>query len=182
MNWSRTSRIEAPLSPILSLSEVKLHLNVTHADEDAYIGLLIDAATASIDGPNGIGMAMVHQTYRLTLDCLPAVVQLPIYPVHSIDTVRINEEVLDPASLFLVPGNPATLFVAAPVHVVKPASVQIDYVAGFGTTGADVPADLRAAALLIIGHLYANREAVSALSLRETPLGVQSILARYRAG
>ena len=40
---------------------------------------------------------------------------------------------------------------------------------------------IRHAALLIVGHLYLNREAVSSATLSEIPLGVEALTAPYRA-
>jgi len=34
------------------------------------------------------------------------------------------------------------------------------FTCGYGSAASDVPADIRQAALLIVGHLYENREAV----------------------
>lgn len=42
-----------------------------------------------------------------------------------------------------------------------------------------VPADLQAAMLLTIGHLYANRESVSGQQLYEIPMGVKALLAPF---
>ncbi|MGJ5817043.1 head-tail connector protein [Paludibaculum fermentans] len=42
-----------------------------------------------------------------------------------------------------------------------------------------VPADLQAAMLLTVGHLYSNRESVVAGQLYELPMGVKALLAPF---
>ena len=45
---------------------------------------------------------------------------------------------------------------------------------------AELPADVRAAALLIVGHLYENREAVVIGTIAtDLPMGVELLLAPY---
>jgi uncharacterized phiE125 gp8 family phage protein len=56
-----------------------------------------------------------------------------------------------------------------------PGAVRIDYVAGYATAGA-IPADLRAAVKLLVGHLYENREASAPGTLNVIPLGARRIL------
>lgn len=45
---------------------------------------------------------------------------------------------------------------------------------------APVPASIRHAALLIIGHFFNNREASSAVNLKTIPHGVEALIAPYR--
>ena len=53
---------------------------------------------------------------------------------------------------------------------------------GYGMAESSIPAPIRSAALLMIGHLYQNREAVTGYgaALQETPMGVEALLAPYR--
>jgi uncharacterized phiE125 gp8 family phage protein len=58
--------------------------------------------------------------------------------------------------------------------------MQISFVVGYGTPN-DVPKEIKQAALLLIGHYYANREAVGSVG-SEIPLGVQALLNNRRRG
>jgi uncharacterized phiE125 gp8 family phage protein len=59
-------------------------------------------------------------------------------------------------------------------------AVQVTFVAGYGNAAA-VPADLKAAIKLLVGHLYENREAVTLGAMpAELPLGFASVTNRYR--
>lgn len=72
---------------------------------------------------------------------------------------------------------------AWPNVIARTGAVTITFTAGFGPNQADTPRDLRAAVLLMVGHLYANREAVVAgATVATLPLGVEAILNRYRTG
>ena len=51
----------------------------------------------------------------------------------------------------------------------------------FDFAGAEpIPADLAAAVLLVVGHLYENRAAVTASAAVEIPLGAQILAHPYR--
>lgn len=180
MHSNKVTQTVAPTSAILTPAEVKLHLNITHDDEDALIVRLIDAATAMIDGPTGIGRAMITQTYRLSLDHLPRLLSLPVNPVRSVTGIVINGHPLDAELYSLnVDIDPATVFSSFTACFTDPSAVKVTFVAGYGDDASDVPADLRQAALLIIGHLYENRSEVGDTKA-VLPMGAQTILNRYR--
>jgi uncharacterized phiE125 gp8 family phage protein len=60
---------------------------------------------------------------------------------------------------------------------VRPESVRVDFTAGYGPTAASVPDTIKSGLLLLVGHLYENREASSALTLKDTPMATQMLLA-----
>jgi len=58
-------------------------------------------------------------------------------------------------------------------------AIAMTYTCGYGATAASVPAPIRQAMLLLIGHWYENREAVvigNVLGFREIPIAVESLL------
>jgi hypothetical protein len=64
-------------------------------------------------------------------------------------------------------------------------AVTIRYVAGYSLPSDDpqsrpLPKTLRAAALLLLGALYENREDTAAVKLEEVPFGVRSLCGWYR--
>ena len=62
-------------------------------------------------------------------------------------------------------------------------AVKIRYLAGYDIDsdgGEALPKMIRAAVLLVVGHLYANREASTEVALTHIPLGVESLLRPHR--
>lgn len=153
----------------VSLDEAKHHLRVDHSDDDDLIALYIAASRQDIDGRDGwLGRALVSQTWELSLDRFPrAEIQLPFAPLQSVvsikyyapngieQTVSVGDYEVDAASEpgWVIPGTsgwPSTLDAIN--------AVRVRFIAGYGDA-ADVPAPIKAAVLLRVGDLYANREA-----------------------
>lgn len=184
--FERLTLVTAPATPALTLAEVKAHCRVDFDDDDALLSALIDAATGAIDGPDGIGFAMVAQTWKLTLDCFPAKIRLPLRPAVSVSAIRYQNaadatQTLDASAYRVsIAGGIATITPAVgtawPGVLSAPGSVEVEFVAGEG-----VPALLKSALLLMVGDWYENREAQTDRPLSPNP-AVEAILSRYRAG
>ena len=68
-----------------------------------------------------------------------------------------------------------------PSTTLQPANgICIEFDAGYGDAAADVPAAVKQAMLLLIGHLYENREAVTDKSTVVLPMAVESLLWKNR--
>ncbi|AGB71026.1 head-tail connector protein [Rhizobium tropici] len=67
-DWSRLTRLQAPETSPIDLDTAKQHLRIFHDDEDQHIQLLVDAVVAFVEGPDGIGLALTPQKWRLSLD------------------------------------------------------------------------------------------------------------------
>lgn len=195
-NWTRLVRVIPPETTVVSVDEVKAHLSIDHDDDDDYLTTLIRAAEAYVEGPNGIGVVMLEQTWRLSLDRFSGPISIPMGPVKAISEVTYKPAMLvgqpdsttytlDPASyVFDLDSQPLKIVPAyghswpsvthSPVGAVK-----VVFTAGWGDP-SEVPGDLRAAVLLLIGHLHRNREAASDRPLTDIPFGVQTVFDRYR--
>lgn len=214
MSWDRLALVTPPAVTPFDLDAAKAHLNVYHDDDNALIESLIAATVAMVDGPRGIGIAMVEQTWRLTLDgfadraflgdCgfaplrrFPLAIPIPLGPVSAIASFEYTAG--DGTEVVLVEGtdfkfsadvDPQIVFppfgMAWATPICEPGAVRIEFVAGFGPTAADVPADLVAALKLTLGHLYNNREDVIGVDRQvgavRLPLGAAAIFDRYRVG
>jgi uncharacterized phiE125 gp8 family phage protein len=146
---------------------------------------MIAAATASIEGPNGIGIALSPQTWRLSLDHFPCEIVVPLGPVTAVTSVTYKDALgtdqpvgglrydLDQQPLRIWPARDT----AWPSIYCEPGAVKVTFECGY----EELPQDLRWAMLLLVGHYYENREAVSE-GLQELPMGASSILERYRVG
>eukprot|EP01037_Dinobryon_pediforme_P021277 gene21277-22103_t len=175
---NRLFRTIAPIGLPVSLDEVKTHLAI-RSDDDAYLTSLIEAATAMIDGPSGIGIALLPQTYRYSMDGMWPTFTLPIYPVRAVQSVDWidNDNLPRSATDVRVDSdcNPARVY-ATSTGSTMAGTVKVTFTAGFDV----VPADLRHAILMLVGHLFENREAASTAKLETVPMAVDTILSRYR--
>ena len=158
-----------PPEPVISVPDAKAHLRVLHADEDALIATYIAAATAHIDGPDGwLGRAIGIQTLEMRLPTFgncPAIA-LPYPPAVEIEsiayvdslgeTVELTSDEYELSGGMLRPTWPSAFPVAA-WRGAAGETVRIRWKAGY----ADLPPAIRAAILLMVGDLYANRETVA---------------------
>ena len=193
--------ITPPTEEQISLVEARLHLRLdddadspaAHPD-DTLVAVLITAARQHCE--EWTRRALGTQTVELALDAFPsAEIELPLAPIQSItsvkyvdaneveQTIAANQYVLDD---FQEPGwlLPATDAVwPTPAAVIN--AVKVRYVAGYSLPNDSpvsnpLPAAIKAAMLLVLGHLYENREASTERPMTELPLGVQSLLLPYR--
>jgi uncharacterized phiE125 gp8 family phage protein len=184
--FHRLTRVSAPASAAVSLAEARAHLRVGHSEEDNYIERLVSAATARIDGPDGIGFCMMPQTWALSADKFESRVVLPLRPIVSVlsigylDADGVAQTV--PAETYRLAKSGG----AGIVEVVKGAAwpsvgayafpVTITFVAG---TGA--PPALQHAILLMVADLYENRDGQTERPLLSNPV-VADLVSPYRGG
>ena len=189
--WNRLVQTTAPESTPVTVDEAKVHIRVEHDDEDTYIQTLIDAAVGMIDGPDGIGIAMVEQTWEASLDCFPVgAIILPLVPCLTVESITYidangDEQTLDDALYQVdVRSKPARILPAVGTSWPATQSGAANAVIIEATFGyVTVPALLRAAILFIVGHLYENREAVVIGTIAtEIPLAARDMLNKYAVG
>lgn len=176
-------RTSAPAAMPVSLAEAKDHLRVDHADDDTLIGLLIAAATSELDGWSGIlGRAIVTQAWAQRVDGFANPVRLP-FPAATIASVSY----VDPAGATqTLASDQYRLMEDAMGSYIEPAfnvswpsvryqsgSVTVNFTAG--TAAADVPPAIKAAILLRVGDLYANRD----VGIEENP-AIKALVTPFR--
>ena len=178
--------VTAPASEPVVLSEMKSHLRVDLADDDALITGLISAAREYVEG--AARRALVTQTWRLSLPGWPEddEIGLPRPPLQSVSSLVYVDvdgaQTTWPSSNYIVdidsqPGRlvlaPNISWPSVTLYPVNP--VQITFVAGYGS--GLVPTHYLQAIRLLVGHWYENREATDAgQPVREIPLAVESLL------
>lgn len=187
--WNNLTRTVPPADPLISLDDAKAHVGASDYDEvDELLTELVEAATDFIEGPSGVGRAMVTQEWRATLDHLPSSFSIPLGPVQSITSITYVDQAgetqtIPPADYHTdFDRHPALVafFKPRPTDVANvPGAVKVTFVAGYGEP-ADVPAKVRHAARLLIGSWFKNREADTEAKLSEIPLGVTRILNQIR--
>lgn len=177
--------ITAATNPV-TLAEAKTHLRADDGTaEDSVIEVYLAAALAHVDGRDGIlGRAVAEQTWEVSYDAFPDdAIVLPLPPLRSVTSIVYDdadgvEQTLAPAA-YLVdtasePGR-VTPVDEWPATADTPGAVRVTFVAGYATT----PAAIKAAILLLVGDLYAHREAAIDSKLAENP-SVNRLLFPYR--
>ena len=185
--WWSDRICQPPQEEPVDLSEAKDHIRETGSDQDAVIESLITSAREWCEGFQQ--RAYVTQTRRLTLDRWPRgrTIYLPRPPLQSVERivytdadgtqyeVDANDYIVDTAA------EPGRIVLARgvwwPSGGLRPAAgVEVVYVAGYGDADA-VPKKAKQAILLLVGHWYEQREAVSAGSIsKEIEFAVHSLL------
>ena len=186
--WTNLRQIAAPQDDVVILAEAKAQLRIYASDDDTYLRRLIRAATATVEGPNGIGRALLTQTWVATFDGFPrGSLKLPLGPViecASISYEDVPDGDITAFESFSLDDHlpiPAVSPVGSwPIAGNHPGSVRVVFKCGYGDYSEDVPADLIQAILMLVAHWFENREAVSDRPMKDVPMGVESILARYR--
>lgn len=171
----------------VSLAEAKAHLREEGSESDLQIGVLIAAARSHIEEVTGVYFA--EQTLELIFDAFPySELQLrgPVISVESVkyDDVDGYEQTVDPANYWLdatnSPGWIVPVADAWPATITAVNSVRVRIVVGYEDP-THIPASIKAAILLLVGHWYANREAVViGKSTADLPMGVAALIAPFR--
>lgn len=191
--------VSGPAIEPVSLAEAKLHLRVDddQTAEDALILGLIRAAREQTEAQTR--RALVTQTWDARYTAFPddnGRLELPRAPLQSVASVAYLDSTgatttLDPGDYMVdtasEPGAVVLAYGGAwPTPTLYPlAPVRVRFTAGYGEGAGDVPESIRAAMLLLVGHLYEHREAVvtaSSASVGSLPLvqGVDALLWPYR--
>ncbi|MDR3475193.1 MAG: head-tail connector protein [Devosia sp.] len=184
--------ISGPAAEPLTLDEARAFVRKDDTGEDALLASLVTAARLHVESVTG--RALISQSWRLPLDCWPddRVVPLPVGPVLSLTSITAYDLTGASSSLSLdgvlldAKGAPPRLFLPAAltpgVVLRERQGIEIDYLAGYGTDPADVPAGLRQAVLLLVGYWFENRDALAiAGSGALVPSGFDQLVAPYRA-
>lgn len=199
-------RISGPTVEPVTLAEAKAHLRIDSTDEDTLVDSLITTAREYIEEQTRLSLVATRWRYRL--EGFPedgGDIELPRRPMLlstnanknlSSPVVRYwqgteNEEIflLDQTDgdFLAATGNPPTVrlynaWLWPFVTTWRPLPVEVEYTAGYGTDGANVPRPLKMAILLLVGHWYQNREAASQETGLPIPFAVENILRLWDPG
>jgi len=180
--------LEAPAAPLVTLEEAQVHLRSEHPEEAGLIQSLVAAGTAQAEA--FCRRRFLTQKWRLTQDAFPAAaLVLPYPPLVSVESVKYLD---GDGGLQTVPGGdyqvrasevPGEVVLAYgrrwPLARADKDAVRVEFTCGYGDP-EDVPEALRAAVLLIVGTLYANRETVAPVSMQPIPHSAEWLMGPYR--
>lgn len=177
-----------PASEPVTLVEVKTHLRLAHDSEDELLTGLIRAARGDVERATGV--AMIQQSWRLVRDDWPREdrVVLMRHPVREVLSVTLfgsegEASVMDPSDYLLDSvSRPARLhFERRPERLRAMNGIEIDFTAGFGEAGTDVPDLLRRAVVMLVAHWYEFRANVAPSQQPVSyPAGYERLIASYR--
>ncbi len=204
----RLTLVTAPTDDPLTLEEVKVHLRVTHGDEDVLIATLSQAAAHTVE--QRIERQLLTATWKLELDCFPAwepywdarwggwgrpgIIEVPRPPLQSVTSIKYLDtagvEQTWPGTDYVVqqPSGPyasagrimPAVGKAYPDTAPLPGAVRIEFVAGYGATEVAVPVGLKQAMLMYVGNWYEHREAsVVGQTSNTIESGVEALLAPF---
>lgn len=167
--------VTPPAAPVVSLADLKAHLRVDHADEDALITSLQAAAVAHLDGYKGVlGRAINSQVWRQEFEAgEPARLAMP-------DVTAITATGFDDAGAEVpIVATLKADYCGAYVEVTGSyAKLRVDFTCAMAAQ--QVPA-AQAAVKLLVGHWYAHREAVVAgVSVATLPMAVGALVMAMR--
>lgn len=161
--------ITPPVVEPVSLVEAKAHLRLIGTDDDDYLAAMIAAARIQVE--SATRRVLIDQTWRICRDDWPAGgrLDLPLAPVRSVAEITVYDEngapTVLPATAWSLDAASTPARLALSGEGPRPGRIfnglEIDVVAGYGTSGLDVPQPLRLAIMMLVARWYENREGFS---------------------
>ena len=151
----------------VQLAEAKLHLRVDGTDEDALIGVYITAAEQSAASLLDRGVYVDGTALGVALAAAPGELDTAIADYES--AIAAAEALADETAK------------AASIQTAGNDLLRAKVAHRQAMDGMVVNEAIKAAVLLIVGHLYANREdSVIGVSVAQLPNGAEWLLAPYK--
>lgn len=187
----RIRRVAEPTVEPVDIFEARDHLNWESDEKDVLITSYIAAARAFIE--NSCHIVLVESGWELSLDGFAdAEIALARFPLIDVTSIKYDdadgaEQTLD-ADTYTVDtsGHFGRIVVGDdgwPVTRTGINSVRIVFTAGWPNDEDDLstaPPALKQAILLLVGHFFANREAVGSSDMALMPMAVEALISPYR--
>lgn len=182
--------ITPPTAGLLAvdLELAKRHLNVDFDDDDDLIRAYLGAATTRVEAEAG-SLTILPTTWEWSGSCFRDRMVLPRTPVQEVVSVKYRDtggtvqtvDAADYSSSFDVLGVgsvvPGTAYRWPSVYR-DAAAVVVRFIAGFAE--GEVPDSIKAAILLVLGGLYAQRAEITDRQVMAVPNAVSALVAPYR--
>lgn len=179
--------VAAPTAEPVSLDRAKAHLRVDHADDDAVISIIIQAARAHVEKACGVRFSS-RTGVTLKCDAFSDFDRLPEVPVTSVSSVSYVDPNGDTQTLstnvyeLRADGIEAAIVLKSGQS--WPATQDGSRITVTATLGySSPPEDMAFAMLLLISHFYDNRSAVAiGEAAAELPFSVNALMCNHRRG
>lgn len=193
--------VTAPTDRPITLAQAKQQCRATEfTDDDDLIDLFVDAAVDFVDGPSGfLGRALIDQTWDYYLDAFPAnagPIEIPLPPLIEVVGLFYQDgdgnEQEWPAANYRVDasGEPGKISLGSgvswPTPITEGDAVRIRFRSGYldqsDSPAVDaVPGAIKAAILIHVADLYANRESsIVGQTVSKLHWSAENLLRRYR--
>jgi len=184
-----------PPDALVSLEEIKAHSRVVFDVDDALLASYVSAATAYLDGENGLlGYCLATQTWENSIEAFPtgsSAIELKPGRVGSVSNIQYRQVsdgswvdlsdsdytfYTDYLGSFVVPEKGKTWPSVYDAHTAVKVTFEC------GQPASNVDQDIKQAIMMLAAHFYEHREAVEVgpVQVEELPLGVQTIVAAKR--
>lgn len=194
-------RVSGDTVALIDLEDAKNHLRIISPEgEDPELDAELERAIAAAstfldvdeDGFGGLGFPLVGQQWSIKMACfVDSVLNLPFARVRSVDAVTFkalngNTETVPATDYVLVKSGRRYAVELLPrrtrtLVADRPDAVTLTFSAGWSDV-SNVPEDIKAAARLLIGHFYENRQAeIEGAVTSEIEIGVERLTRRYQA-
>lgn len=166
------ARLEtAPVKYPVTLNEARkqCEIGTEQSEHDDYLNTLIAAATGQAE--QYLHRRMITQTWKLYLEQWPcgSIIKLPFGRLQSVTSIKYkdvdgDETTWDSGEYIVdIQSEPGQIVLdyqeAWPTEELYPSNpIKIEFVCGYGLTGASVPAMIKHAMKLTISDLFENRE------------------------
>lgn len=145
----------------VALADLRQFLRLSGTGDDALLTGLLKAARETLETLTGL--VLIKQHLRLYTNRWPndALVRIDRYPVQSVVCVTAYAPDGVPIILPTVEMHLETAVRPARLHLQSQADelggLEIDFIAGFGETGVDVPDAIKHALMTLVAHWYECR-------------------------
>jgi uncharacterized phiE125 gp8 family phage protein len=159
----------APTVEPISLVDTKMHLRVSHTNEDSLIERQITLARNYVESV--VHQQLITATWTLYLDAFPAIIRPPLPPLQSVTHLKYYDT--DNTLTTLTENTDFTVDLKTEPARIEPEygtswpstrdrfnAVELKYVAGYGDAATDVPERYVQAVLLLVANWYENREPI----------------------
>lgn len=185
-----TAPATEPITLAQAKAQVRVELDSTEYDDD--LTSLIVESRQYLEA--AVGRQLVTATWDLAIDSFPPSgrINVPLPPLQSVTWVKYYDadntlQTLETSNYVVWSDGSegGRIYQAAdvlwPTTYTRPDAVQVRFVAGYGTAD-QVPAPLKRAMKLLLGHWFANREESIGGTMNVIPHGVDRVVAMFRPG
>jgi uncharacterized phiE125 gp8 family phage protein len=158
-----------PENPLLDITDVKTHLRIDGTTEDTYLEGLITAAVAHAE--LSMQCSLLQREITATFYA-GETLNLPRGPVVSISSVSVGPTPVSEGAYGLERHGTIDLLRYNNGNIqplAAPATLTVVYLAGYGETPDDVPADILQVIKCYVGLMYENREVATDRTFTPVP-------------